>query len=253
MQDVDPAQPSKREPARVRIVVSSRPWATWVFLGLNVAMFGWMLARGASAMRVDVELAFEMGANQYRAVRLDGEWWRLLVSTFLHGGVIHLALNMWGLKILGPFVEMYLGATGFVLLYLVSGIGASIVSIAWDPRVVSLGASGAIFALLGVHLAFFLRHRREMSAELFKSQLTNVAVMVGLNVAYGLSIPQIDNAAHFGGLAYGVVGGFLLGRPLLAEPRMTTGRWVGLGVLVLLLPVALIVVTLSSAWIHGWG
>ncbi len=253
MQIVDNAQPSRPEPSRVRIVASSRAWATWVLLGLNVAAFGWMLSRGGSATHIDAKLALELGANQYHAVRLEGEWWRLVVSTFLHGGVIHIALNMWGLKILGPFVEMYLGATGFLLLYLVSGIGASIVSIAWDPLMVSLGASGAIFALLGAHLAFFVRHRREMAPALFKSQLKSVAIMIGINVAYGLTIPQVDNAAHFGGLAFGVLGGFLLGRPLLEEPRMTPRRWFGVGALVILLPITLFVVAYSSAWVHASG
>jgi len=253
MQILDSAQPIGPEHPRVRLVASSRTWASWVLLGLNVAAFGWMLSRGATPMHVGAELALELGANQYHAVRFDGEWWRLVVSTFLHGGLIHLGLNMWGLKILGPFVEMYLGAAGFLLLYFVCGIGASIVSISWDPRTVSVGASGAIFALLGAHVAFFLRHRREIPPALFKSQLKSVAIMIAINVVYGLSIPQVDNAAHFGGLAYGVLGGFLLGRPLLEEPRMTLRRWVGFGVLVFLLPITLFVVTYASAWIHGWG
>lgn len=253
MQVVDSARPDAPEPQRVRIVVLGRAWVTWVLLAANVAAFAWILSRGASAMGFDAQLALELGANQGRAVLDGGEWWRLVVSTFLHGSVLHLALNMWGLKILGPFVEVYLGATGFALLYLIGGVGASVVSIAWNPGGVSLGASGAIFALLGAHLAFFLRHRREMPAALFKSQLKSVAIMVGLNVAYGLSVPQIDNAAHFGGLAYGVAGGFLLRRPLLDAPRMTMRRWIGVGVLLISLPFTLWAVLFSSAWVHGWG
>lgn len=228
-------------------------WATWLLIGLNVATFGWMLTRGADAMSVSGQLAYELGANQYHAVRIEGEWWRLIVSTFLHGGLLHLFFNMWGLRVLGPFAEAYLGGAGFLALYLICGVAASTVSIGWNPEVVSLGASGSIFGLLGAHLAFFVRHRREMPNALFRGQMRSILMLIAINVALGLSIPQVDNAAHFGGLLFGFLGGFLVDRPLLEEPRMTARRWLGALVMVVLIPPLLFAVCMTSAVIHGWG
>ncbi len=253
MQVLQPAPDPAHEPQRIRLVVGRGTWATWLLIGLNVAAFGWMLTRGADPMSVSGELAYELGANQYHAVRLEGEWWRLVVSTFLHGSLLHLFFNMWGLRVLGPFAESYLGGAGFLALYLVSGIAASVVSIHWNPEVVSLGASGSIFALLGATLAFFVRHRREMPKALFRGQVRSMSMLIAINVALGFSMPHIDNAAHFGGLLFGFLGGFLIDRPLLEEPRMTRRRWIGAAVLALLILPLAFVVAMAGAIVHGYG
>lgn len=223
------------EPDRLRIHVARGTWATWVLIGLNIAAYGWMMMLGADLLGVSDEVAFEAGANYGPAIFLGGEWWRLVASTFLHGGLLHLGFNMWGLRVLGPFVESVLGATAFLILYLVAGVGASLVSIAVHPDGLSLGASGAIFALLGAHVAFFLRHRREMSGELFRGQMRSIGMLIAINIALGFSIPQVDNAAHVGGLIMGFAGGLLLDRPLLEAPRMTPRRWLGAAAFVVLL------------------
>lgn len=254
MQVVDSGRPPPPEPRRIQLVVSRKgARVTWVLLALNVAAFVWMLSRGAGLMSAGGQLAYDLGANQYYAVRIDGEWWRLLSSVFLHSGLLHLAFNMWGLRILGPFVEAYMGEAGFLALYLVCGVAASSVSIHWNPETVSLGASGAIFALLGAQLAFFVRHRREMSGDVFRGQLKSIGTLIAINVALGLSMPQVDNAAHLGGLAFGFLGGFLVDRPLLEEPRMTGRRWIGVAVLAVAIAPVSWAVAMASAVIHGWG
>lgn len=253
MQVLESAPGPRPEPQRVQLVVGGGTWATWLLIGLNVAAFGFELYRGAGTMGVSGEMAYALGANQYHAVRIDGEWWRLVVSTFLHGSLLHLFFNMWGLRVLGPFAEAYLGGPAFLALYLISGVAASVVSIHWNPEVVSLGASGSIFALLGATLAFFVRHRREMPQALFRGQLRSMLMLIGINVALGFTIPHIDNAAHFGGLLFGFLGGFLVDRPLLEPPRMTRRRWMGVAILAsLILPLAF-VVSITSALVHGYG
>ncbi len=252
MEAHEPDLRQTREPERLRIHVARGTWATWVLIGLNVAAYGWMMTLGADLLAVTDEVAFEAGANYGPAVFLGGEWWRLVASTFLHGGLLHLAFNMWGLRVLGPFVESVLGATAFLILYLVAGVGASLVSIAVHPDGLSLGASGAIFALLGAHVAFFVRHRREMSGELFRGQMRSILMLIAINIALGLSIPQVDNAAHVGGLLMGFAGGVLLDRPLLQEPRMTPRRWLGATAFVLLL-VPLRFLSLAIALLRGEG
>jgi len=252
MEAHDPGHGPAPKPQRLRIQVARGIWATWVLIGLNVAAYGWMMTLGADLFAVTNAVAFEAGANYGPAVFLGGEWWRLVASTFLHGGLLHLAFNMWGLRVLGPFVESVLGATAFLILYLVSGVGASLVSIAAHPDGLSLGASGAIFALLGAHVAFFLRHRREMPDEIFRGQMTSIGSLIAINIALGLSMPQVDNAAHVGGLLMGFAGGFLLDRPLLLEPRMTARRWLGATAFVLLL-VPLLFLPLALAVVRGQG
>jgi membrane associated rhomboid family serine protease len=83
----------------------------------------------------------------------DGEWWRLLTSLFLHLGVWHLLFNMWALASFGPLAERLYGSANYLLLYLVAGVTGSLVSISWQPEVNSVGASGAIFGILGSLLA----------------------------------------------------------------------------------------------------
>jgi len=224
-----------------------------MLIAINVAAFGWMLTRGAQWDFVPGGLALELGANQYEAVRVHGEWWRLLASMFLHGGLIHLGFNMWALRVLGPFAEAYLGDVGFLVLYLVCGVAASVVSISWSPDVVSLGASGAIFALLGATVAFFVRHRREMPNALFRGQMRSILILIGINVALGFSIPHVDNAAHFGGLLAGFIAGVLMDRPLLETPRMTGRRWVGAAVSAALIVPLAFVVSLLSGVVHRGG
>lgn len=253
MQVIDSGRPAAPPPQRIRLVVSRGTRVTWILIALNIAAYGWMLTRGADLMSVGGQLAYDLGANQYHAVRIDGELWRLASSVFLHGGLLHLAFNMWGLRVLGPFVEAYLGATGFLALYLVCGVAASSVSIHWNPATVSLGASGAIFALLGAELAFFVRHRREIPGAIFHGQIKSIGMLIAINVVFGLSMPQVDNAAHLGGLAFGFLGGFLVDRPLLAEPRMTARRWIGVAVLALVIAPVSWAVAYTSAVLHGWG
>jgi rhomboid protease GluP len=214
------------EPQRARVRLQRRTPATWALIGANVLAFLWMLSSGADALGVDSGLAVALGANFGPATEA-GEWWRILSSAFLHGGFLHLAFNMWALRVLGPFMESFLGSTAFLVLFLACAAGASLCSVAAHPDGVSLGASGGVFALLGAHASFFLRHRREMPGEVFRGRMRMILMVIGLNLLIGFSMPQVDNAAHVGGLLLGVLGGVLLDRPLVAEPRMSARRWTG--------------------------
>lgn len=148
-----------------------------------------------------------LGANERTAV-LAGESWRLLTSMFLHGGFVHLALNAWGLYQLGSLFESWLGSTRMAVTYFVTGIAGSLASIAWT-QVPSVGASGAIFGLLGALIAFLLRRHAALSPH-GKAILSQLVMWAVINVFFGFSTPGIDNAAHLGGCA----AGFLLGLTL---------------------------------------
>ncbi len=148
-----------------------------------------------------------LGANYGPAVR-DGQYWRLVTSMFLHGGWLHLLLNSWALYQLAGLFEILLGSSRLLLVYFVSGIAGSIASVLWT-HVPSVGASGAIFGVLGALIAFLGRRRERLTPQA-KSLLMQLVFWAGLNVFLGMSSPMIDNAAHLGGCAAGLAIGFFL-------------------------------------------
>lgn len=166
-----------------------------------------MLASGAP----EDEVLIRLGANHPGLVLQEGEWWRLVTSMFLHGGLAHLFLNGWALYQLGSLFESWLGSTRLVVTWFVSGIAGSLASILFTQSL-SVGASGAIFGVLGALIAFLLRRRDALNAGA-KGLLGQLVLWAGINVVFGFSVPRIDNAAHLGGFA----AGFLLG--LILRPR----------------------------------
>lgn len=148
----------------------------------------------------------QWGAN-FGPLTKGGEWWRLLTSTFLHGGLMHLLANMYGLLFVGIFLEPLLGRTKYLIAYLLTGILASGASIWWYDAMVSVGASGAIFGLYGIFLALLLT--KIFPPDFAKTFLISTAVFVGFNLLMGLT-GGIDNAAHIGGLVSGFVVGLIL-------------------------------------------
>jgi len=158
----------------------------------------------------------ELGANYGPAVRA-GEYWRLVTSMFLHGGLLHLALNGWALFQLGSLFELSLGSSRLLLVYFATGIAGSLAS-AFFTQTPSVGASGAIFGLMGALIAFLLRRRTTLTPE-GKSILMQLVAWAAINVYFGFSDPQIDNSAHLGGCAAGLLLGFVLREPREALPE----------------------------------
>ena len=167
------------------------------------------LAGGSTDQRVLVAL----GANYAPLVWGEGQWWRLLTSVFLHIGIAHLLLNGWALFQLGRLFETWLGWLELLLVFLGSGVAGSLASLLWhgDSGTVSAGASGAIFGLIGALIAFLVRQHDELSPA-GRSVLGQLVLWAAINVVFGLSVPGIDNAAHFGGAAAGFLGGLGLRR-----------------------------------------
>ncbi len=197
------------------ILVKSTPrvFITPIILGLAVLIFVVMLLSGVSLFAPQVEDLIKWGAN-FGPYTLNQEWWRLLSSVSIHIGVLHLLFNMQCLWNLGNLAERLFGNWTFLLLYLVSGIGGSIASLWWNPTVVSAGASGAIFGVAGGIAMFFLRGKLSVPPSVIRKNLNSILVFVGYNLLYGFGASGINNAAHLGGLATGLVAGALLLRPL---------------------------------------
>jgi len=124
-----------------------RVFVTWVLIAINLAVFVLMVIRGVGLMDPSIDSLLKWGAD-FGPLTTHGQWWRMLTSTFVHVGILHIAMNMYILLVSGPFVERLYGNVGFAVLYLLSGLGGSLVSLAWHPMLVSAGASGAIFGAM---------------------------------------------------------------------------------------------------------
>jgi rhomboid protease GluP len=180
-----------------------------------------MVWQGHRILTFDSELLVNWGANS-GALTSGGQWWRLLTSTFEHGGLLHIALNMWCLYSLGWLAELLFGRSRFTLLYLLCGIGGSLGSICWRGNGLSVGASGAIFGIAGALIPAMMLHGNPQLRVALKSQLTSIALFVVYNLAFGAAIRGIDNAAHIGGLLTGLILGAIF--PTGADRRQPSGR-----------------------------
>lgn len=217
-----------------------------ILIGLNVAIFALMALYGVSPIEPEGEQLLNWGAN-FGHFTLSGEWWRLLSSTFIHIGIIHLALNMQCLWRLGKLTEQLYGNWAFLTLYLLSGLGGSVASLWWNPNTLSAGASGAIFGVAGGLVVFLYFAKLPVPRATIQGTLTSALIFVGYNLLYGFTSDGIDNAAHIGGLVTGGLVGLLLTRPLPPpEGFSRVWRYLAAMGLVLLLIVATLLLKQSD-------
>jgi rhomboid protease GluP len=187
---------------------------TPIIIDINIIIFLLMALSGVNILEPDTESLINWGASLNPLV-VQGQSWRLFTNMFLHIGIIHLLLNMYALAYIGLLLEHRIGTFKFAVAYLCTGIAASVVSVWWHAFTVSAGASGAIFGLYGVFLALLTGNF--IDKEMRKALLTSISVFIGYNLIYGLK-EGIDNAAHIGGLASGVLIGFAF-IPSLQKPE----------------------------------
>src|SRR5262245_63606476 len=180
-------------------VWSRRPLFTYIFLGVNLAIFVLMALAGGSTNEPTL-MAFGVKSNPEIA---RGEWWRFITPIFLHIGMLHLFFNSYALWIVGPQVEKLYGPARFVILYVLTGVAGVYASYFYHPLSESAGASGAIFGLFGVLLVFGVRYRNSIPAFFKRAVGTGVLPVIVINLIIGFTIPAIDNSAHIGGLLAG--------------------------------------------------
>lgn len=176
------------------------PYITYIIMGICFIMF---LITG---MGNDTGVLIEYGANLDVLVK-NGEYYRLLTSMFLHSGLLHLFFNMYALYIIGPQVESFFGKTKYLIIYLLSGISGSLLSVAFNVNTVSVGASGAIFGLFGALLYFGYNYRGYLG-NVIKSQILPVVI---INLMFGFISTGVDVAGHIGGLIGGIIVSSVLG------------------------------------------
>ena len=174
---------------RTRIKRSMRsssgvPVVTYTLIALNIAVFAVDFVTGGSLY----------GWLAYRGDFTASQPWRMLTSAFMHASVLHLLFNMFSLFIFGPVIEHAVGRARFAALYLLAAFGGSLAVLLLAPNQAVVGASGAIFGLLG---AFFIIQRR------LGGNNTQLLILIGLNVAFGFIVPNVAWQAHLGGLVVG--------------------------------------------------
>ncbi|SFD54202.1 rhomboid family peptidase. Serine peptidase. MEROPS family S54 [Lentibacillus persicus] len=182
-----------------------KPLLTYILLAVNILLFFLLEMNGDSTSPARL---IEFGAKYNPAIIEDGEWWRIISSMFLHIGIAHILLNMLAVYYLGTAVERIYGSLRFIVIYFMAGIGGGLASFAFTTNV-SAGASGALFGLFGALLFFGCIHRRIF----FQTMGMNLLIVIGINIVFGLSVPQVDNGAHMGGLISGFVASAVLYLP----------------------------------------
>jgi membrane associated rhomboid family serine protease len=197
-----------------------RPLVTYSLIGISAAVY-------LAQMVVGVNKAAGNWGMWPIGVAANGEWWRLVSAAFLHGSFMHIIFNMYVLYALGPTLERILGHSRYLLLYVLAAIGGGVASyLISDMNTVSVGASGAIFGLMG---ALVVAGRR------LRYDITQVLVLLGINVVIGFISPGVDWRAHLGGLITGAVVAAIFVFP--APKYRTVVQVLGIGAVVIVLVV----------------
>ncbi|MBT1539018.1 rhomboid family intramembrane serine protease [Ralstonia solanacearum] len=200
--------------------LAPQPRFTYALIVLNVLAWLVTLMLGGNPLQTPISVLFNLGGNAAFEVQ-HGEWWRLLSATFLHAGVLHLAINMAGLYATGIAVERIYGPAAYLLIYLGAGLLGSALSLSFAAQhAIGVGASGAVFGVAGAWLVAIGRYRGLMPQTLSKRLLTQLGLFVLYSLGQGLTKPGVDNAAHIGGL----VGGCMLAMILPARLDMDRYR-----------------------------
>ena len=171
--------------------------ATYALMGLNLIVFLAEIATGAGLFQGGGTVYAE-GALYAPSIDVDGQWYRVVTSGFLHYGLFHLGLNMFVLYILGSLLEPAIGTPRFLGIYAVSLLGGSLGALLLDPLAVTVGASGAVFGLMAA--AFFVARQRGMN-----ELASQVGFLVLINLFFTFSVSSISVGGHLGGLAAGAV------------------------------------------------
>lgn len=224
-------------------------------IAVNIAAYVWEMSSKAGLLLINGQPLVVNGQPGFCAHSVvcnysllpiavhHGEWYRLITAAFLHANIEHIALNMLWLAIVGAPIEAELGRVRFVALYLVSALGGSVgsylLSSEWQ---LGVGASGAIFGLMGAYFVIARRRRWDTSA---------ILALILINLLIGLAIPGVDWRAHLGGLVVGAVVGLAMTRSGRGWQVGRTGEMVvGIGSAVLVAAILSLLVTLPPGQVN---
>lgn len=200
--------PTPPSPQGLAVRPAGRPLASLIILGAIVVIYIISFLLSGSLFEPSLAALIFLGAKQNELIAA-GELWRLVGAMFLHGNLVHIFFNAYALYALGPESERIYGTPRFLAVYFLAGVGGSVASYLFSPAT-SVGASGAIFGLMGALGIFFYLNRRAFGAA-GRAQVQNIVAIGAINLLIGFSMPGvIDNFGHLGGLAAGLIAGWAL-------------------------------------------
>lgn len=210
--------------------------ATYALLGINCGVFVLMVLSGVSFFAPSRQALMHWGADEASAVLIQGQWLRVVTAMFVHGGILHLGLNMWCLWNLGMLAEPLMGSFGVIAVYVLTGAAGNLLSIfvnwikysQYGVFPAGVGASGAIFGIAGALIILLKSQRLPVPPAELKKIRRSVIYFAGINLLIGFSISLgadrigvgIDNWAHLGGCASGLLFAVPM-VPRLGWPRQT--------------------------------
>ncbi len=197
-----------RAPQMVRVRMPyTKPWVTYTIMGLTIVIYVLQLA-GQYLLGTDYVTLYGVKVNELIA---SGEVWRLFTPMLLHGSMLHIAFNMYALFAFGRRLELFYGHWRFLAMYVLAGFTGNVLSYAFSTSV-SLGASTAIYGLLGAEGVFLFRNWK-LFGNAARRDLQNLVILLVVNLVIGMNA-RFDNWGHLGGLIGGVAFAWLAG-PLL--------------------------------------
>jgi len=186
-------------------MLQGRPIVTYVLIGITACVY---LAQALTKWSTGTDIPMSYGAKHNGYIIYYHQYWRLITPVFLHASITHILFNMYALFTLGPSLENYYGHWDFLRFYLITGFAGNVFSFIFAPRVISVGASTALFGLIGAQAMFLYKNRRILKN--YKAALRNIAFVLVVNLLMGLS-GGIDNFGHLGGLLGGLLISWMCG------------------------------------------
>lgn len=189
------------------------PWVTPTLVVINLVLYAWVAFLSQNWIDISYPVLVEWGGSLPALTGRD-EWWRLLTCCFLHASIWHVGFNLWCLWDAGQFAERLFGNIGVLVLYVATGVAGSLAAYWWNPDALVVGASGAVFGLIGALIAKTWMHGEEFPEGGLQRLRNSLATFVIFNLVIGALHPNISEAAHLGGLGMGILIGSVLALPL---------------------------------------
>jgi membrane associated rhomboid family serine protease len=188
---------------RVTALSTDQPYVTWALIGLNVIVYLISISRPGGMINAP-SATFLAKWGLFGPAVANGDWWRLITAAFLHANLLHIGLNMLALVWLGAPVERYLGHLQYLGLYLVAGLAGSAGALIATPTGLTVGASGAIFGILGALLIIEYQATGNIAGQAF--------TLILINLAFSFTVSGISVGGHIGGLIGGIAAALALTR-----------------------------------------
>lgn len=202
-----PEEKARQEGVSFRLI-QGKPIVTYILIGITACVY---LAQALTKWQSGTDIPMMFGAKINGYIIYYHQYWRLITPVFLHASIMHILFNMYAFFTLGPSLENYYGHFDFLRFYLICGFAGNVVSFVAAPQTVSVGASTALFGLIGAQAMFLYKNRKLLRN--YKAALRNIGFVILMNLLMGLN-GGIDNWGHLGGLLGGTLLSWMCGPEL---------------------------------------